>query len=102
MTSAGSDVDGQHVADIRADLRAVALGGGHGLAASLSALRHVVRDLTAVVTVADPLVARMGYLMVACAFFKYLLDVQLSQSVKARFPSSPDMVAFIGVFDSVT
>lgn len=36
-----------------ADLRVVALGGGHGLAASLSALRHVVRDLTAVVTVAD-------------------------------------------------
>jgi uncharacterized cofD-like protein len=35
------------------DLRAVALGGGHGLAASLSALRHVVRDITAVVTVAD-------------------------------------------------
>ena len=30
-----------------------ALGGGHGLAASLSALRHVVDDLTAVVTVAD-------------------------------------------------
>ena len=37
----------------RLDLRAVALGGGHGLAASLSALRHVVSDLTAVVTVAD-------------------------------------------------
>ena len=37
----------------RLDLTAVALGGGHGLAASLSALRHVVRDLTAVVTVAD-------------------------------------------------
>jgi uncharacterized cofD-like protein len=31
----------------------VALGGGHGLAASLSALRRVVSDLTAVVTVAD-------------------------------------------------
>ena len=31
----------------------VALGGGHGLSASLSALRHVVDDLTAVVTVAD-------------------------------------------------
>lgn len=37
----------------RLDLAAVALGGGHGLSASLSALRHVVRDLTAVVTVAD-------------------------------------------------
>src|SRR3954452_5202642 len=31
----------------------VALGGGHGLAATLSALRRVVTDLTAVVTVAD-------------------------------------------------
>jgi uncharacterized cofD-like protein len=31
----------------------VALGGGHGLFASLSALRRVTRDLTAVVTVAD-------------------------------------------------
>lgn len=31
----------------------VALGGGHGLAASLSALRHLTDDLTAVVTVAD-------------------------------------------------
>ena len=31
----------------------VALGGGHGLYASLSALRRVTRDLTAVVTVAD-------------------------------------------------
>ena len=33
--------------------RVVALGGGHGLAASLSALRRVTPDLTAVVTVAD-------------------------------------------------
>ncbi|NHC45460.1 uridine diphosphate-N-acetylglucosamine-binding protein YvcK [Motilibacter sp. K478] len=33
--------------------RVVALGGGHGLAASLSALRRVTRSLTAVVTVAD-------------------------------------------------
>lgn len=31
----------------------MALGGGHGLAASLSALRRVTSDLTAVVTVAD-------------------------------------------------
>ncbi|GAB49104.1 gluconeogenesis factor YvcK family protein [Mobilicoccus pelagius] len=31
----------------------VALGGGHGLAASLSALRHVTDHVTAVVTVAD-------------------------------------------------
>jgi uncharacterized cofD-like protein len=33
--------------------RAVALGGGHGLAASLGALRRVAGDLTAIVTVAD-------------------------------------------------
>jgi uncharacterized cofD-like protein len=33
--------------------RVVAFGGGHGLAASLSALRQVTPDLTAVVTVAD-------------------------------------------------
>lgn len=33
--------------------RVVALGGGHGLSASLSALRLVSEDLTAVVTVAD-------------------------------------------------
>lgn len=37
----------------RLDVRAVALGGGHGLAASLAALRRVAGDLTAVVTVAD-------------------------------------------------
>ena len=35
------------------DERIVALGGGHGLAASLSALRRVTRNVTAVVTVAD-------------------------------------------------
>jgi len=39
--------------DSMLDLRVVALGGGHGLAANLAALRHVVKDLTAVVTVAD-------------------------------------------------
>lgn len=33
--------------------RVVALGGGHGLAASLEALRHTTDDVTAVVTVAD-------------------------------------------------
>lgn len=33
--------------------RVVALGGGHGLAASLSALRLVCEDITAIVTVAD-------------------------------------------------
>ena len=35
------------------DVPTVALGGGHGLAASLSALRRVTSELTAVVTVAD-------------------------------------------------
>ena len=34
-------------------LKVAALGGGHGLAASLSALRRVTRDVTAIVTVAD-------------------------------------------------
>ncbi len=34
-------------------VRTVALGGGHGLAASLGALRRVTEDLTAIVTVAD-------------------------------------------------
>lgn len=33
--------------------RVVALGGGHGLAASLAALRNVTDELTAIVTVAD-------------------------------------------------
>ena len=36
-----------------ADLKVVGLGGGHGLAASLSALRLVTGELTAIVTVAD-------------------------------------------------
>src|SRR3954468_771651 len=46
-TSGASDVSGQD------GPRVVAFGGGHGLAASLSALRRVVDDLTAIVTVAD-------------------------------------------------
>ena len=37
----------------RLDCAVVALGGGHGLSASLQALRRVVSDVTAVVTVAD-------------------------------------------------
>jgi uncharacterized cofD-like protein len=37
----------------RLPAKVVALGGGHGLHASLSALRRVVTDLTAIVTVAD-------------------------------------------------
>lgn len=44
---------GAHLDDERVELSVVALGGGHGLAASLAALRRLVRDLTAVVTVAD-------------------------------------------------
>jgi uncharacterized cofD-like protein len=36
-----------------APVKAVALGGGHGLHAALTALRHVADELTAVVTVAD-------------------------------------------------
>ncbi|MEV0800011.1 uridine diphosphate-N-acetylglucosamine-binding protein YvcK [Kribbella sp. NPDC050281] len=44
---------GGRPADPRSAPRVVALGGGHGLAASLSALRHVTDQLTAVVTVAD-------------------------------------------------
>ena len=37
----------------RQPLRAVALGGGHGLHATLTALRRITADVTAVVTVAD-------------------------------------------------
>lgn len=33
--------------------KVTALGGGHGLSASIAALRHITSDLTAVVTVAD-------------------------------------------------
>ncbi|HEV7194279.1 MAG TPA: uridine diphosphate-N-acetylglucosamine-binding protein YvcK [Jatrophihabitantaceae bacterium] len=40
-------------ADGAAPIRAVALGGGHGLHATLSALRLLTTDLTAIVTVAD-------------------------------------------------
>lgn len=49
MTWAGSDLSRPDLAP----LNVVALGGGHGLSASLSALRRVVRHVTAVVTVAD-------------------------------------------------
>lgn len=38
---------------VTSGLKVVALGGGHGLAANLSALRTFCEDLTAVVTVAD-------------------------------------------------
>mgnify|MGYP006176667551 CR=1 FL=1 len=33
--------------------KVVALGGGHGLAATLAALRQITQDITAIVTVAD-------------------------------------------------
>lgn len=49
MTWDGSDLT---LPDL-APLKVVALGGGHGLSASLSALRRVVEHVTAVVTVAD-------------------------------------------------
>jgi uncharacterized cofD-like protein len=41
------------VSEAIAGPKVVALGGGHGLAASLSALRRVTQDVTAIVTVAD-------------------------------------------------
>lgn len=41
------------VAGDRGDLKAVALGGGHGLYATLTALRLITQNVTAVVTVAD-------------------------------------------------
>ena len=47
MTSSGGPVTWS------AEPAVVALGGGHGLAASLAALRRLTSDLTAVVTVAD-------------------------------------------------
>jgi uncharacterized cofD-like protein len=46
-------VTGSHPQGRPQHRRVVALGGGHGLYASLSGLRRVSRDLTAVVTVAD-------------------------------------------------
>lgn len=49
MTSDASEAGG----GLLAPLKVVALGGGHGLSASLSALRRVVEHVTAVVTVAD-------------------------------------------------
>lgn len=44
-----SDADARR----RSSVKVTALGGGHGLAATLTALRHITPDLTAVVTVAD-------------------------------------------------
>ncbi len=51
MTAGAPDAPATPEALLR--LGVTALGGGHGLHATLSALRHVVDDLTAVVTVAD-------------------------------------------------
>ena len=34
-------------------VKVVCLGGGHGLAATLQAMRHITSDVTAIVTVAD-------------------------------------------------
>lgn len=47
MTGGAEQQDGDR------PLRAVALGGGHGLQATLTALRRITPDVTAVVTVAD-------------------------------------------------
>ncbi|GAA3727147.1 gluconeogenesis factor YvcK family protein [Salinactinospora qingdaonensis] len=49
----GHQYAGAQCEDDRPPPRVVALGGGHGLYASLSALRRVTTDLTGVVTVAD-------------------------------------------------
>ena len=50
---AGREVAGGGPTGERLPIGVTALGGGHGLHASLSALRRIVDDLTAVVTVAD-------------------------------------------------
>jgi uncharacterized cofD-like protein len=53
MTAAGSEPVPVVPAVRPLNPRVAALGGGHGLFASLSALRRVTRQLTAIVTVAD-------------------------------------------------
>jgi uncharacterized cofD-like protein len=53
VTWAASSVQPSQMHGRRQHNRVVALGGGHGLFASLSGLRRVTRDLTAIVTVAD-------------------------------------------------
>lgn len=53
MTSAGSEAGRRTAGRTGVGPAVVALGGGHGLAASLSALRLMSERLTAVVTVAD-------------------------------------------------
>ncbi|EZP57992.1 MULTISPECIES: gluconeogenesis factor YvcK family protein [Micrococcus] len=49
----GSEGRGVGAGMSRPTARVTALGGGHGLSASLAALRHVAGHLTAIVTVAD-------------------------------------------------
>jgi uncharacterized cofD-like protein len=55
VTRSGDEVTSSQLAGSRwgGPLRAVALGGGHGLAVTLSALRRLTDQVTAVVTVAD-------------------------------------------------
>lgn len=53
MTWMSASCTGTWAVSSRTGPRVVALGGGHGLAASLSALRRLTPNLTAVVTVAD-------------------------------------------------
>lgn len=47
------DIGSARSGDVPSGLKVVALGGGHGLAATLAALRRLQASLTAVVTVAD-------------------------------------------------
>jgi uncharacterized cofD-like protein len=53
VTVAGFDPWAEATDSVQRSLKVVALGGGHGLAANLQALRTFCRDLTAIVTVAD-------------------------------------------------
>ncbi|KJR05149.1 gluconeogenesis factor YvcK family protein, partial [Gordonia sihwensis] len=51
--SAGEGAPEIAVPDLIEGLKVVALGGGHGLFNTLTALRYLTADVTAVVTVAD-------------------------------------------------
>ncbi|MBO0856824.1 MAG: YvcK family protein, partial [Nocardia sp.] len=53
MSAAHSDTPESGVRDGAGDIAVAALGGGHGLYATLSALRRLTSRITAVVTVAD-------------------------------------------------
>jgi uncharacterized cofD-like protein len=52
-TAPPSSLPGGSGGNVLSSLKVVGLGGGHGLAASLAALRTVTGELTAIVTVAD-------------------------------------------------